>query len=118
MKKLFQRSRFIFLVFIAAVFSLISLPSQIRADDSSSDDTPVPELSIQTLSNVGLANGDLADVHFPNIPAIPTHLRDAFTDTFPIVALLQGANVDKAQYKPFAHRLARRGFVVVVANHL
>lgn len=114
MTQLFQRRWIRLFVFVAAAFSLPTLATKVWADDFSPDDNPVPELTIQTLSDVALGNGDLADVHFPNIPS---QLRDAFTDTFPIVVLLQGANVDKAQYKPFARRLARRGFVVVVPNH-
>lgn len=115
MTKLYRSRWATMFVIVAAVFSLITRTSLGWADDSASDDSPVPELTIQTLPDVALGNGDLADIHFPNIPS---QLRDAFTNTFPIVALLQGANVDKAQYKPFARRLARRGFVVAVANHV
>ena len=115
MKQLFSWCRVTLIVFITISFSLSVPPSTVSAQEYSSDDIPVPELSIQTLADVSLNHGDLADIHFP---LIPSQLRSAFANTFPIVALLQGANVDKSQYKPFARRLARRGFVVVVPNHL
>lgn len=62
-----------------------------------------------------LPNGDAADVYHPSVPA---RLRPLFTDAFPIVAVLQGANVDKGQYSRLGRHLARLGFVVVVPNHV
>ena len=94
--------------------ALLALPSRARADGPPPEDVPLAEQSVLTLPNVVLGGGDLADVHFPSIP---TALRGVFADTFPIVVLLQGANVDKAQYQSFGRNVARRGFVVVVANH-
>jgi dienelactone hydrolase len=54
--------------------------------------------------------GDLADVYFPDVTAA--------ADAFPIVAVLQGAFVDKQFYSEFGTQLARFGFIVVIPNHL
>ena len=56
--------------------------------------------------------GDEADVYYP-VPEFP-----AADDAFPIVAVLQGAFVDKQFYSEFGTQLARFGFVVVIPNHL
>jgi len=53
--------------------------------------------------------GDQADVYFPAV--------SADQDAFQIVAVLQGALIDKKFYSIFASQLARFGFVVVVPNH-
>lgn len=42
--------------------------------------------------------------------------REDFTDAFPMVPLLQGGNVPRAQYSEFAKELASFGFVVVVPD--
>ncbi|WP_410812212.1 alpha/beta hydrolase family protein [Micromonospora sp. 067-2] len=57
-------------------------------------------------SSVG---GDPADVYHP-----VTSRRHT---PWPVVLLLQGANVDKANYRAVARRVAAYGFVVVVPNH-
>lgn len=62
-----------------------------------------------------LPNGDAADVYHPSVP---TRLRPLLADAFPVVAVLQGANVDKAQYSGLGRGLARLGFVVVIPNHV
>ncbi len=68
-----------------------------------------PEDSIQ-METMKLQNrGDLADVYYPAI--------NAKRDAFPVVAVLQGALVDKQHYSEFASFLARFGLVVVVPNH-
>ena len=64
---------------------------------------------------VTLPSGDPADVYHPRVPAA---LRPVLTDAFPVVAVLQGANVDKGQYGDVSRVLARQGFVVVVPNHV
>ncbi len=62
-----------------------------------------------------LLNDDLADVYAPRI--LPGQ-RDQLADTFPIITILQGANVDKANYAGLGRALARRGFVVAIPNHV
>jgi dienelactone hydrolase len=64
---------------------------------------------------VTLPSGDPADVYHPDVPAA---LRGVLADAFPVVAVLQGANVDKRYYGAVGRVLARQGFVVVVPNHL
>jgi predicted dienelactone hydrolase len=53
-------------------------------------------------------HGDPADVYHPRLPR---HGR------LPVALLLQGANVDKANYAGFARRVAAHGLAVVVPNH-
>ncbi|MDZ4877620.1 MAG: hypothetical protein CLLPBCKN_007055 [Chroococcidiopsis cubana SAG 39.79] len=55
------------------------------------------------------ADGDLADVYYPVVPSTAERL--------PIVLMLQGALVDKADYSNYAQIVARYGFVVVVPNN-
>ncbi|MEP0791389.1 MULTISPECIES: alpha/beta hydrolase family protein [Cyanophyceae] len=57
-------------------------------------------------------NGDPADIYFPFLPDADTN-----TNLFPVVLLLQGALVDKADYSNFATIVASYGFVVVVPNN-
>jgi dienelactone hydrolase len=73
----------------------------------------VSELSIE-VPRTDLAT-DAADVY---APAVRPRMRHRFTNAFPLVAVLQGAMVDKSQYAAFGRRLASQGFVVVVPNHL
>jgi predicted dienelactone hydrolase len=54
-------------------------------------------------------NGDAADVYHP--------VTGSPHDPWPVVLLLQGANVDKAQYSGYAAKVASYGFAVVVPNH-
>jgi dienelactone hydrolase len=54
------------------------------------------------------ASGDAVDVYYP---------RRAYGQ-LPVVVLLQGANVDKAEYATYASDVARFGFVVLVPNHV
>jgi dienelactone hydrolase len=65
--------------------------------------------------SVTLPSGDPADVYVPRVPARAAGLLE---DAFPVVAVLQGANVDKSQYSRVSRLLAARGFVVVVPNKL
>jgi len=57
------------------------------------------------------ATDDPASIYYP-IPA-----ENVTTQSFPLVLMLQGAFVDKADYSEFSERLASYGFVVVVPNH-
>lgn len=63
-------------------------------------------------STIISANGDLADVYYPNPPSLHTRRY-----AFPVALLLQGALVDKSFYSDYASQVARYGFVVVVPNH-
>ncbi|MEV4415811.1 hypothetical protein [Catellatospora sp. NPDC049609] len=54
-------------------------------------------------------SGDAADVYHP--------VTGSPHDPWPVVLLLQGANVDKSQYAGYARKVASYGFVVVVPNH-
>ena len=58
------------------------------------------------------ANGDLADVYYPNPPDLATGGY-----AFPVAVLLQGADVDKGFYSAMATTVARYGFVVAIPNH-
>jgi predicted dienelactone hydrolase len=71
-----------------------------------------PEVRVQSVT---LPRGDLADVYFP-VP--PPSLTRPVTDAFPLVALLQGALVDKSHYERLGRLLAAQGLVVVIPNHL
>lgn len=55
-------------------------------------------------------DGDPADVYYPVVP-------NSTADQLPIVLLLQGALVDKADYSNYAEEVASYGFVVVVPNN-
>ncbi|MBK1643551.1 hypothetical protein CKO25_02525 [Thiocapsa imhoffii] len=81
------------------------------ADDASA--FPVQSPAVRTLT-LTLDNGDVADVY---LPRIRSRLAGWFEDSLPLVAVLQGALVDKSQYRQLALQLARRGHVVVVPNH-
>ncbi len=58
------------------------------------------------------ADGDLADVYFPELRPGRSH-----TDELPIALMLPGALVDESDYSNFASQVARFGFVVVVPNN-
>jgi len=64
---------------------------------------------------VTLTSGDAADVYVPRVGRAE---RARLTDAFPVIALLQGANVDKRFYSGVAGGVAAQGFVVVVPNRL
>ncbi|MBK1640849.1 hypothetical protein CKO12_02930 [Chromatium okenii] len=75
--------------------------------------TVEPNYTVRVYS-ITLSRNDPTDVY---LPSIRTSQRNKFIDAFPLITLLQGANVDKAHYKTLARSLARRGFVVAVPNH-
>jgi predicted dienelactone hydrolase len=74
--------------------------------------TPVFYRKITTATITIAADGDRADLYFPRLS---THQRDRAE--LPIVLMLPGALVDKADYSKFATQVARYGFVVVVPNN-
>jgi hypothetical protein len=77
---------------------------------------PEPDLP-EDAGGIDLVEGevipDIADLYAPLIPAwrLPQ-----YANAFPIVVVLQGANVDKEQYSILGKRLARLGFLVVIPN--
>ncbi len=66
---------------------------------------PISQIETQTITLK--QGGDQADIYYP----------DSGNDKFPIVAVLQGALVDKSFYSQFGTALAQHGFVVVIPNH-
>jgi predicted dienelactone hydrolase len=58
------------------------------------------------------ADGDRADIYFPRLSKSQRDRTE-----LPIVLMLPGALVDKADYSNFATQVARYGFVVVVPNN-
>jgi dienelactone hydrolase len=62
-----------------------------------------------------LTNGDEADLYAPAIN--PSIFVNQAVDLFPVVIVLQGANVDKANYSQLGRTLAQMGLVVVIPNH-
>lgn len=56
------------------------------------------------------ADRDPADIYYPVV-------RNARANQLPIVLMLQGALVDKADYSNYARAVARYGFIVVVPNN-
>jgi hypothetical protein len=70
---------------------------------------PIPLLEVDAYS-LTIAH-DPTDVYFPVV--LPSDLAQRC----PIVLLLQGALIDKADYSDYAAQVARYGFIVVVPNH-
>ncbi|GIF26269.1 putative dienelactone hydrolase [Actinoplanes tereljensis] len=62
-----------------------------------------------TTSYGSTINGDPADIYYP--------VTSASHKDWPVVLLLQGADVDKGFYSGFAQKVASYGFVVAVPNH-
>ena len=62
-----------------------------------------------------LTNGDEADLYAPRVPP---RRRGRYVNAFGMVTVLQGALVDKSQYRTLGRELAQLGLVVVVPNHL
>ena len=117
-----KTAKFRFILILAIVASLVAIISTSRG---SAHEAPIlfPVEDIGTIEDLELVRepfppdlppctnrrGDLADVYFPDVSAAD--------DAFPIVAVLQGAGVDKGFYFEFGTQLARFGFVVVIPNH-
>ncbi|WP_200348575.1 hypothetical protein [Halochromatium glycolicum] len=75
---------------------------------------PLPNLRPVERMQWSLPNGDPADLYLPRAaPAV----REVFRDALPVVALLQGAFIDKGEYSRLARQIAQLGFVVVAPNH-
>jgi hypothetical protein len=55
---------------------------------------------------------DPIDIYYPNPGDLTTGNYH-----FPVIVMIQGANVDKANYAMFASLVARYGFIVAVPNH-
>jgi dienelactone hydrolase len=94
------------------LFTLVGLLAIIPPRSVGAQQMPslFPEGDIGTITDLVLERrGDLADVYFPAVPAKK--------DEFPVVAVLQGAGIDKSFYSEFGMQLARFGFVVVIPNH-
>lgn len=83
------------------------------ADPGGHADDAESQLRVREFTLI-LPNGDEADVYAPRVPP-GTYPR--YEDAFPILAVLQGALVDKAQYQALGQSLAKSGFVVVIPNH-
>jgi len=95
-------------LFVVRGFILgLILPSTIVAKGVLVQSFPLSQIRIQTISLE--QRGDQADIYYP--------FTDNDTDKFPIVAVLQGALVDKRYYRQFGIALAQQGFVVVIPNH-
>jgi predicted dienelactone hydrolase len=77
-------------------------------------DKLLPTRQIVSVSQTIAANGDPADIYFPDLPARGRSPARAF----PPVILLQGAQVARQYYSQFAQELARYGFVVIVPDHV
>ena len=108
MKKLFYRNGLVCWLLAQVSLILILHTATVEAGDESFSESWIRTLPLT------LPNGDKADAYFPHISEF---LRKYFTDAFPVVAVLQGAQVDKMHYENFGRRLARHGFVVVIPNH-
>jgi dienelactone hydrolase len=70
---------------------------------------PYPETEVY--STTLPATADPTDIYYPVLES------EAAPERFPLVLMLQGAFVDKADYSKFASAVASYGFVVVVPNH-
>ena len=93
---------------LAALMLCITAASHAEPGPALPDLRPVQRIAMT------LPDGDPADVFLPrSAPAV----RERFVDALPVVALLQGALVDKGQYSHVARLIAQQGFVVVVPNH-
>lgn len=94
--------------------SVLLMFSCTKQATKTSNFTPTPiyqEVGTYTTTISDSENKDLADIYFPK----PKNLKTK-NSYFPIVLLLQGANVDKSNYSQYASIVARYGFVVVVPN--
>jgi predicted dienelactone hydrolase len=88
-------------------------------DGGSTDGGPMPPVeeeppyggaSSYTVSMPG--SDDQADIYYPS-PAEPSRMG---LDAFPAVVFMQGANVSRVHYSGVATRIARYGFVLIVAD--
>ncbi len=108
--------RFLVLLFASFLSAMTSAGSPATMNSA----VPLPAslsglFPVVRVQSVTLPRGDLADVYALDIPP---RLRHRFTDALPLVAVLQGALVDKSHYQRLGRLLAMQGFVVVIPNHL
>ncbi|MGN9812482.1 alpha/beta hydrolase family protein [Micromonospora sp. BQ11] len=96
------------------LFALVASMLAVSAPPAAAQTRVASRLPVAVFAST-LPNGDAADVYHPSVPG---RLRPLLSDAFPVVAVLQGANVDKAQYSGLGRQLARMGFVVVIPNHV
>ncbi|MBK1730514.1 alpha/beta hydrolase family protein [Thiococcus pfennigii] len=102
---------------LSVVAAAPSFAAGVSADPGLRDDPGMARHAagpVRVLEDIVLPSGDLADLYLPRVPRGRARL---FEDAFPLVALLQGAQVDKSQYGRVASEVAGHGFVVVVPNH-
>ena len=77
---------------------------------------PVSADQVDSYPLVIESSGDEADVYYPNRKRHPAWRRYSPADLYPVVLMMQGANVDKEYYSILATGVARQGFIVVVPN--
>jgi dienelactone hydrolase len=94
---------------LATSFALVASSVSVPSLASASADAVYEEVA--TYETTIPATDDPADVYYPVLP-IGTE-----PERFPLVLMLQGAFVDKANYTNFASEVASYGFVVIVPNH-
>lgn len=104
------------LVRAIALFALFCAVTEVPAQPSFPSTSTAPGHGLIPVRSfpITLHNGDMADVYMPRIPAVASR---AFEDAFPVVAVLQGALVDKSHYEQLGKAIAQQGFVVVIPNH-
>jgi hypothetical protein len=99
---------------LAAAGAALLLAPAVDAAEAAEPRLPAADLRPVQRLEMTLPNGDPADVYLPRAaPVVPNRFEDAL----PLIALLQGAFVDKAEYSRVARLIAEQGFVVVVPNH-
>lgn len=96
---------------VASFSAALMVLSIEKADAVTFSDAPLFQ-DVASYTTTITANNDLADIYYPN----PSNLKTS-NYSFPVVILLQGANIDKSNYSNYANLVARYGFVVVVPNH-
>jgi len=104
------------LVRVLALLAVFCAVTQVTAAPSLPSKSAAPGHALIPVRSFPITfhNGDVADVYMPRIPAAA---RRIFEDAFPVVAVLQGALVDKSHYEQLGKAIARQGFVVVIPNH-
>jgi hypothetical protein len=108
--------RYVVILFVIGSLVAIIPPSRVGAQEApilfpvGDIDSITLKLETDPPPPIRKVPGDLADVYFPKVSAAD--------NAFPIVAVLQGAFVDKKFYSAFGTQLSRFGFVVVIPNHL
>lgn len=108
MNKIWQKS--LLISFASFLSSLISDSSKVVYGFDPSPSFQQIETYTTSIDTVGSMPGfDETDIYFPVTSNVDTE--------FPLVVLLQGALVDKADYVNYASLVAGYGFVVAIPNH-